>query len=298
MYGADRAREEPHPCIWSPIRGMAGWSPEGVKPGSPWGGTVLQIATAPWPGKPGRCLYRLGPVADAAYRGAVAALVPTIEAGLHPWVVGNRVARARPLTLEGWGGARARYRELVVSHVARAGASLRVDVADCFRSIRPSVVGEGLDSLGAPTWERARVVAQLEVLAAHGVPGLPAGPAASAVLANAVLARADRALLDLGLPWVRWVDDIIVFGGAGDLFDAERAIGDAVATLGLSLHPGKRATALGSRECLRLALGRASAARLARHADPLPGTAHPDPRRPPGRLDPRGRPADRGRRQR
>lgn len=253
---------------------------------------MLKIVLAPWPGKPGRCLYRLGPVPDAAYSAAVADVVGAVESSLHPWAVGNRVARRAPLLLEGWSGARARYRGLVAAHAVGAKGALRVDVRDCFASISPGAVGEALAAAGASRWATERVVAQLEVLAAHGVRGLPAGPAPSAVLANAVLAAADRALIEKHMQWARWVDDLVVFGEPPDLRVAERAIAAALRASGLRLHPGKRRTAIGQEGSLRLALGQASAARLALHADPLPGTARPNPGRTSGRMAARGRRSD------
>ena len=45
-----------------------------------------------------------------------------------------------------------------------------------------------------------------------GVRGLPVGPDASAVLANAVLAPVDRALREAGIDHLRWVDDVVLSG--------------------------------------------------------------------------------------
>ncbi len=178
--------------------------------------------------KPGgiRWLARLDTTTAAAYAASVARLVPTIEDALPPTVVANRVIRSCTdppvLRLESWQAARARFRRLVRSGASGAGAALMADVRDCYGSITGPVVGAALGSLGARPEEVDGVLEVLHPLAAHGVRGLPIGPEASAVLANAVLLRVDRRLAEAGRTHVRWVDDLIVF--AEDVGDARAAL--------------------------------------------------------------------------
>ncbi|MFM7718027.1 MAG: RNA-directed DNA polymerase, partial [Actinomycetota bacterium] len=136
-------------------------------------------------------------------------------------------------------------------------APLRLDVADCFRSICPRLVERALLDLDVPIGARHPVLRALEGFASIGIPGLPVGPLPSAVLANAVLAGVDRALA--GARWLRWVDDVVLFASdpaslAGSEADVIRALG----RIGLAPHPGKRRLAIGSEAALRLALARAS----------------------------------------
>jgi len=104
-------------------------------------------------------------------------------------------------------------------------------------------VERSLMRLGCYPSETAQVRAVLEKLSTSGVRGLPVGPTASAVLANAVLSRADTALR--GTPHLRWVDDYLIF--CSDELQARAALERLAAALGevgLSLAPEK--TSIGS----------------------------------------------------
>jgi len=83
-------------------------------------------------------------------------------------------------------------------------------------------------------------VAWLEAFAEDGVRGLPVGPAASAVLGNAVLAGLDDAFERRGMPHLRWVDDLLGFASsrreARLALDGLRSAG---AGIGLELHVEK-----------------------------------------------------------
>ena len=70
--------------------------------------------------------------------------------------------------------------------------------------------------------------------------GLPVGPIASAVLADAVLAAGDDAIRVTGTAHVRWVDDVAIFApDARTRAVAFEALRRAWASLGLQLHDGK-----------------------------------------------------------
>ena len=90
---------------------------------------------------------------------------------------------------------------------------------------------------GAHPAEVGRIVGLLDRFARAGVEGLPVGPPASAVLANAVLGRVDRTLDAAGLMWARWVDDVVVAG------PAERAAETFAAALAAPLFLPSRRTA-------------------------------------------------------
>jgi hypothetical protein len=158
------------------------------------------------PGGGRRRVTVLGSDDAETYRGLVATLAPAVERSLGAGVMANRVVGAG-LRLEDWRVAHRRWRRAVAP--ARRGLRLDIDVADCYGSIAPAVVAGALADLGTVADER--LIRFLDELAEHGVPGLPVGPPASAVLANVVLARLDRAVCDAGAPHVRWVDDLAIF---------------------------------------------------------------------------------------
>ena len=143
---------------------------------------------------------------DARYRDLIARAAAALERSLGPAIVANRVVGA-PLVLEDWRVAHTRWRAAIGRSAAR-GLRVHVDAADCYDSMRPEVVAATLRSAGADPRVLVRL---LHELVDHGVPGLPIGPEASAVLANVVLAPVDLALAAAGVPHVRWVDDVVAF---------------------------------------------------------------------------------------
>jgi hypothetical protein len=162
-----------------------------------------------------------------------------VEPRLLESVLANRAAgpwptwRLRPLG-SALAASRRRARELP------GPLLLRTDVADFYPSVRPSALFATLASLGVPDGVPAAAADMLDGWGSEGSPGLPVGPAGSAVLANAFLASADAALGPH--PFLRWVDDYLV--GVG----SERAAGEvlerlheALGRLGLSLARSKTA---------------------------------------------------------
>lgn len=133
-------------------------------------------------------------------------------------------------------------------------AAVRSDVLDCYGSIGPRAVGTALRDVGVDRGVVAAIVDVLRSLRRAGPPGLPVGPAPSAVLADAVLAVGDRAVMRAGGRIVRWVDDVLIL--ADDdvstlrAFDAWRR---ALGALGLTPHEGK--TAVGPAASLVPVLG-------------------------------------------
>jgi hypothetical protein len=173
-----------------------------------------RISPAPRPGGGVRTMVVLDPGDAVVYLELVAREAAALERSLGPAVVANRVAAA-PLMLEDWRTARARWHR-AIGRLGARGLRVHMDVADCYDSIRPEVVAASLRAAGADPRALLRL---LHELADHGVPGLPVGPEPSAVLANAVLARVDLAVAAIGVPHVRWVDDVVAFAP-----DRERAV--------------------------------------------------------------------------
>ncbi len=191
-----------------------------------------------------RWLVRLDDQTSGAYASLVARVVPTIERSLSPAVVANRVALATTepprIRLEAWDRAHRRFRETARRLAARSRAALIADVRACYASIAPDVVGHRLESMGCPQGDVDPIVSALRHFAARGIRGLPVGPEASAVLANAVLGAVDEALQDVGVRHVRWVDDMIAFAtGPRQAEDALGALRSALSALRLAPAPAK-----------------------------------------------------------
>jgi hypothetical protein len=184
-----------------------------------------------------RWITRLDPADDAAYRAAVTPHVGRIERSLGPEVLSSRavIAGSRWGSAP-WRPARARWRSVLRAAVTAAPPGtvfVVTDVRDCYGSIAP----EAIDSLLGPAATEA--VALLGRFRDAGVRGLPIGPAASAVLANAALRELDASLRAAGVPHVRWVDDVVVWGARSDVRRALRSLRVAAGAIGLEVHEGK-----------------------------------------------------------
>jgi hypothetical protein len=178
------------------------------------------------------------------YTRVVAAIARTVESALSSRVTAHRVAGCGEeppvLRFVPWRDERAIFARGLASMAATHPCLVFTDVRDCYGSIRPPVVRDVLARIGADPRSCERVRGFLDDLAARGVRGLPVGPAPSAVLANAVLAEADRALERLGVRYLRWVDDVVA--GTSDREEAERVVAElasALGRVGLALNESK-----------------------------------------------------------
>lgn len=191
-----------------------------------------------------RWMARLDSRDEAAYERAVARIAPFVERRLGEEVIADRVrARGRHpgLRLEPWRPARRRWLRAVTRALGHSQIRFAVitDVADCFGSITPTVAERSLKWLGPGAAAASEI---LRTIHADGVRGLPIGPRASAVVANAVLLPMDEAMRDLGIRHVRWVDDVVAF--VPDRRSAARVLGANARVLedrGLRLNPDKTA---------------------------------------------------------
>jgi len=191
----------------------------------------------PKPGGGVRWLTRHDPADDAAYRAAVTPLVGRIERSLGPEVLSTRavIAGSRWASAP-WRPARALWRSVLRSAIAgapRGTMFVITDVRDCYGSIAPETIA----SLLGPAATEALLL--LGRFRDEGVRGLPIGPAASAVLANAALAELDTSLRAAGVRHVRWVDDVVAWGARADVRRAVRSLRLAAGAIGLELHAGK-----------------------------------------------------------
>lgn len=209
---------------------------EGIEP--------ILVEPIPKPAGGHRSLVRLGPSDARRYAASVLAVLPAVERVLQPTVFTDRATAGTigGSALEGWPSARARYRRALAGVATGTGRACFIgDVADCYGSIRPQVVGGALRSMGVDPDPAGRVERLLDSFADRGVRGIPSGPRASAVLANAVLASVDEAVSHAAEAAVfRWVDDVVVVApGRRGAVAAASAYARSLRTIGLQPNPTK-----------------------------------------------------------
>jgi len=185
-----------------------------------------------------RMLARLSARDAAAWRRAVRGLVPALERVLGPEVLANRTG---PGCSGGWRGDLRRARRLAAALRRSAPLLLRTDVRAFYPSVTPSALSRALTAAGVPREPAREAMHMLEAWSAGGHAGLPVGPPPSAVLANAVLAPADRALRAAGLPFLRWVDDYLIALPWGRPEAALEPLDEKLAAWGLLRAPEKTA---------------------------------------------------------
>jgi Reverse transcriptase (RNA-dependent DNA polymerase) len=174
------------------------------------------------------------------YARSVADVAAAIERRLGPRVVANRLTTAGG-GLEPWTAARGRLDHAFgMFGPPRAGAVLvRSDVRDCYGAIGRRAVAGALGEM-ASARRVGRVLAALDRIRDRGAAGLPVGPAASAIVANAVLATGDEAIARTGVAHIRWVDDVLLIAPsrheARAAFEAWRR---ALAAVGLEINLAK-----------------------------------------------------------
>ncbi|MFN8232444.1 MAG: RNA-directed DNA polymerase [Actinomycetota bacterium] len=188
-----------------------------------------------------RWLTRLPADLNAAYSSAVDGLAALIDRSLGEGVVANRWSPCTADGLEPWAVARGRLgrRMRAIDPALRGSTIVRSDVLACYASIGRAAVAASLPAGDPHAALLGRTLARIH---ARGGAGLPVGPPPSGVIANAVLAAADRAVEATGARYVRWVDDVLMFADgprqARRAFDAWRV---ALGRAGLEVNEAKTA---------------------------------------------------------
>jgi len=115
------------------------------------------------------------------------------------------------------------------------------DIKSFFASVRTDSLIRFLRSCGCAKISIRHVQRMLTTWQSrNGVPGLPIGPEASALLANGLLAPVDQAIIMTGAEFRRWADDTLIF--AWTLAECDAAVEAAtvaLAKLGLRYSPEK-----------------------------------------------------------
>jgi reverse transcriptase-like protein len=190
-----------------------------------------------------RWIATLGSREARAYDRAVSAVVPRVETSLFGSVLAERVRGRGTVAwtqLEPWRPARGRLHRAVATLANDCRrAVLLTDVLECYASVSAAVVERSLRAAGCDPFDVRTIVGILDRFDATGIRGLPVGPPASAVLANAVLSQVDRAIRARGLRHLRWVDDVVLAAPEHVVPEAMDVIATALDELGLRLNEAK-----------------------------------------------------------
>lgn len=174
-----------------------------------------------------RVLTRLGPAAEIAYAAIVGSA--DLEVRGHGIVLGAG----------GLSAARRAWTRAVERTTAGAFV-IRSDVRACYPSIVPGVAAAAFAEAGADRRTADLLHEVLRRCRREGSDGLPVGPTPSAIVADAVLSRADRAVAGAGATIVRWVDDVVIAAsGRRAAYRGFDAWCRALAEAGLAPHDGK-----------------------------------------------------------
>lgn len=169
---------------------------------------------------------------STGYRRAVARVQPAVRAAVGKHALGSHAPGHHGLATK----ALAERKLTITSHTNSAVAV--TDVQAFFVSITPQIAERSMSRIGVSRKDRLGLRRILERFQDLGVTGLPIGPVASAIVADAVLSPVDQLLADT--PYVRWVDDIAV--GGRDPAGTVRRVTEVLSSLGLRHHPEKTRT--------------------------------------------------------
>jgi Reverse transcriptase (RNA-dependent DNA polymerase) len=195
----------------------------------------IDVELCPRPGRPPRRMARLSDRDARAWHVLGGKVASLLEARLGPEVVANRaVASGGRWSLEPVAGSFRRLEMRLEAIRRSAGPDARyvaTDVEDFFPSVDSAIAARALLAFGVGPEEARSVAAMIEGWGDLGYEGLPIGPPASAVVANAVLQSADEAV---GAPFIRWVDDYLVLvAGDGQASEVLDRLDAALDRLGL-----------------------------------------------------------------
>lgn len=168
----------------------------------------IRCSVMPRPSGGARTMAGLSSRDEAEWTALAGRVAPLVEAMLPAGVVADRAIRGR----RGWRLAPMRPALLrarrAAEALARLGEVVATDVEDFFGSVSPAGLERALLGAGARREDATRAAAMVEGWEAHGHRGLPVGPAASSILANAILLPVDLSLAPRA--FLRWVDDYLL----------------------------------------------------------------------------------------
>lgn len=106
------------------------------------------------------------------------------------------------------------FRKAARSLAKKHGGMLKMDVSEYFPSLDIPQLNQILLSSGCPQPAVNHLLALLRSWQQQGCTGIPIGGEAFSVLGNAYVLPLDMRLLAQGIPYLRWMDDVFVFGNA------------------------------------------------------------------------------------
>lgn len=248
---ASASRELPDPIRWADllhasdatVAVLARRLDEGR---SPRGGEVLR-----WPKEKGgyRPMAWLDPFDQLAYHGVVGRFAPAVAASIdYDHVLSTRVVGLAPRwQLEPYGKGLAERTKRGLLLLERHPLLGLLDIKSFFPSIRRPALESTLGALPLHGPSVEWLLDWLDSLdAMRGISGLPTGFDASHVLASALLVGCDTMLAELGVPFMRWVDDTWMFlNHPGHFRQLRDLYAERLAPLGLELHPDKSQPLIG-----------------------------------------------------
>jgi hypothetical protein len=214
--------------------------------------TPMAARVISWPKETGgwRPMVWLDPIDQIVFRGVVGRLIPGIRRSIGHEVVSSLLANDPPKwRLKPWGAQTAERTRRGLDLLNDLPILGLIDVANFY----PSVDLEALERvLGRMRLEPQGLGFLLEWLRQladiYGAKGLPTGHDPSRLLADALLVGCDSTLSDMGIPFLRYVDDTWFFVRTVPEFDtAVTRYSQSLSGVGLSIQPNKTAWLTGEK---------------------------------------------------
>ena len=181
--------------------------------------------TAPKPKGGYRVIHQLDPISSLIYTALTYRVAPLLELVRAP--AADRIACAYRIRINasegrffgtetGYEGFIHKCRELAAEH----SSVLVADISDFYNQINLHRL-QNVIAIAAP--DLGEIANDIEdyliALNARTSKGIPVGPAASIVMAEAVLTDVDQLILSRNMPHTRYVDDFRIFSNSVDLLD-------------------------------------------------------------------------------
>lgn len=198
-----------------------------------------------------RVVHQLDPVEAIMYSALASAIAPSIEEARAP--IDSHIACSYRFDLKdgsffasgsGWAKFSERTEALAKTH----SHVLLTDITDFYNQIYLHRLNNAIESadplLKSVAWDIEQFLSTLNIKASKG---LPVGPAASIVMAEAVLIDVDEFLRDQGVAHTRYVDDFRIFS------DSARVLSKVLERLTLYLYENHRLTVSTEKSSILLA---------------------------------------------
>lgn len=146
-----------------------------------------------------------------AYQALVSVLLPATDAALSPRVYSSRATSRPPYLFKRSTKQWLRWHQRVAKEV-KAGAAwvAKTDVSAYFESVDHEILFKELDAVGVPELILKPLREFLKVWSRTPGRGLPQGPNASRAFGNFYLAAVDCVMLDSGVNYWRYMDDVMI----------------------------------------------------------------------------------------